>query len=231
MRAFKLILKILLVIIFMFSVAFNILLWNSSYGSLIFKHNEEKLLAMASSKRLEFENSYFLLKQESGIQIYEESREGSSIEKNTYKYYFDKESNLVAYIESSVQTADSFSKSKSYYKDGTIYKEENGVKFHYPAMSVTTVGEILSSLNSLQDALITNIETTNNKAVIDFSFSPFYVLGLRYTVKEAEQTTTYSYDLSGNLRKIHIKYQTGRTKDYEISYKNKKIDLPDLSAY
>lgn len=231
MKVFKLILKILLVIIFIFSVAINILLWNSSYGSLIFKHNEEKLLAMASSKRLEFENSYFLQKKESGVQIYSETREGSKIEKNTYEYYFDAESNITAYLSSSTQNEDYFKKTESYYKDQVIYREENGSKYNFPTTVNTAVGEILTSLNALQDSLITNIETTDTKAVIDFSFSPFYVIGLRYTVKEAEQTVTYSYDLSGNLRKINIKYQTGKTVNYEINYKNKKIDLPDLTKY
>ena len=231
MKALKMILKILLVVIFIFSIAINVLLWNSSYGSLIFKHNEEKLLAMASSKRLEFEPNYFLQKQESGFQIYSEVREGNKIEKYTYKYHFDKDSKITAFVSSSTQTEDSFKKIESYYKEEVLYKEENGVKFHFPTTVNTVVGEILTSLNALQDSLITNIETTDTKAVIDFSFSPFYVIGLRYTVKEAEQTTTYSYDLKGNLRKLNIKYSTGKTINYEINYKNKKIDLPDLSQY
>ena len=92
-------------------------------------------------------------------------------------------------------------------------------------------GSSIISLNVFQDKILEEIEESDNKVKIDFSFNPFYVIGLKYEIKEEKSTTLYRYDLNGRLREISHESSSGDKISYKISYKNVKIDLPDLSEY
>lgn len=44
-------------------------------------------------------------------------------------------------------------------------------------------------------------------------------------------SSTYNFDLKGNLRKASIKTSSGEEKTYKISYKKQKVSLPDLTQF
>ena len=68
MKAFKIILKSLLFLVFVISVTLNILLFNSSYGSLMFKYDKNKFYTMNyfATNKLTYEN--LLSKKDFGLQ-------------------------------------------------------------------------------------------------------------------------------------------------------------------
>ena len=182
MKTFKNVLKILMIVIFIISAAFNIMILGNTYGTLVFKYDEEKLLSMASTSTLNFMPTYFLTEVESGFQITKEVTENDKTDKNTYDFYFDKESNLTAKIYSSEQTGDSYKKNTSYYKDGTLFQDIDGVKSKVTSTPQSITNEILTELFTLQNGLVSDIEDTDNKSMVGFSLKPFYVIGISNTV-------------------------------------------------
>ena len=65
---------------------------------------------------------------------------------------------------------------------------------------------------------------------MEFCFSPFYVIGIKYQIKEDDKTTTYSYDLKGRLRKIVVKNKnTKQTVTYSLNYNNEEVKIPNLA--
>ena len=76
--------------------------------------------------------------------------------------------------------------------------------------------------------LMVDIAEKDTKIKMDFSFSPFYVLGIKYTVSK---TTTFYYDLNGKLRQIEAKLADGTKETYKFNYQNKQINLPNLERF
>jgi len=227
MRVFKTIVNILLIIVFILSITFNFLIMGSSYGTLVFKHSDRKLISMASAQRLEFEPSYFLLQKNQGIQISKKTKTESNIVKEEYKFYFDKKYNLTTYVLNSKQTGDSFNKDVYYSSNNKCYDGE-GKENSNICVTSNIPSNILTELNVYQDALIEDVETTKTKSKVHFSFSPFYFIGIKYTIKNETATVTYKYDLKGQLRKIEISYKTGVKETYSINYKDNKVSIPNL---
>ena len=230
-KGFKITFYILMSLVFVFSALFNILVHSSSYGTLIIKHSDEKMINMVSTEALNLYPTYFLTQKNAGAQIHKESRENGIITKSTYKIHFDKNYNMTASIVEIVQGENYFIRSDSYYKNEQLYTETNDIKTKKASNPNVVTSTILAELYTLQNALVEDVESTKAKAIIDFSFSPFYVLGIRYTIKNDERSATYHYDLSGNLRKIEIKHKSGKTEYYELSYKAQKIKEPNLDEY
>jgi hypothetical protein len=230
-KAFKVILKILMIVIFIISTIFNILTFNSAYGTLLIKHSDEKMLSMVNTEALNLYSPYFHDQKNTGIKIYKEAREDKTIIKSTYKFSFDKDQKLTASILESTQGEDYFIKINSYYKDGIIYKDNNNTKTKKAVQETSITNEILTELYLLQDALATHIESSNQKSSIHISFSPFYVLGISYKIKDENKSATYNYDLSGDLRSISIKYKSGKKELYELTRSDKKIKAPNLGEY
>lgn len=230
MKIFKTILLFTSIVVFIFSLLFNVAIWSSSYGSLIFKHDDEKFSSLASSQRLNFEPSYFVYKENCGVQIYMETETKTNKEKASYEYYFDKKGNVTIKGKINQIINKDASKIEYYYNDGKLYINDNGEKNLQITNSSAVSKEHLTIINVLQDLLITDIETSKNKVKIDFSFNPFYVLGMKYTIKDEDKNISYKYDISGKLREITINSKEEKSV-YQINYKKSKISLPNLEEY
>lgn len=226
MNLFRKIVFIFLIIICVSSIAFNILIFGSSHGTLLLKHNDEKLHAVASVERVDFEPSYFLANKNAGTQIVKEIKENDVTSKFEYQIYLDNESNLSVKNTTSIQTSESFESKTTYYKNDSSYNKDGELEM-VPIATTTVVSTLLTELNVLQDLLVTDIETTENKAKMHFSFSPFYFIGIEYSFSIDSQTITFKYDLNGNLRRINIKNNDGKETDYLINYKSIKVEIPN----
>ena len=219
MRIFKTILRILMIVIFILSLTFNFLIMGSSYGTLIFKHNDSKMISLASSEYLAFNPEYFFGQKSSNIQIYKETKANDVTTKEVYKFQFDKDFALTTHVIDS-------NNEERFYKGDYMYTTEG--KSPLTLGQNVIFGTLLSEITVLNEALVNDIESTNTKAKIDFSFAPFYFIGIKYTVQDENRTIKFRYDLNGNIRKIEITHNDGRSQSYSISYEDLKINIPNL---
>lgn len=223
MRTFKFILKILLVIIFIFSVTANIVIFSSSYGSLLFKYDSTKYQSLhlfATTELAAFEDG-------TGLQI--EATNVNGCNHIESKYYFDSISapydNILFYSKC---TTDKYSETV-YYREGVAYVDRDG----------TTSTETLSFANAAKKYYY--FPTISNDLYLDsdlnkdtktkplFSFDPFYVLGISFTSFESKSVSnTYEYDLTGHLRKITT-VDGDTTSVVKLNYKNQKIEIPNFA--
>lgn len=225
MKTFKTILKILLVIIFIASAGLNILLFSSSYGTLIFKHNEAKLISMNSYANSRVSADYLMNQKDAGLQI--KSTAVVGCDEYIANYYVDKDSKLYAHIACTYTKDGQTVTDNSYFKDNKVYhlhhtgeKAAETMDFKYLFSSQTN--------SALKNLLVSESKIKNNdeKAKISFSFSPFYFVGIKYSYKDELNTTyKYEYDLSGCLRKINLSNSEGK-KEVTITYKSKSISIP-----
>ena len=225
MKVLKVIFKLFTILLFTASLILNVFTFRSSYGTLLFKYDESKFSAMVGSKHLEFSPIYFLDKKDAGIQINSESNKDGKIATSLYEFHFDSEGKMVA----KASDTDSANKTTySYYKDGYVYKEVGSLKTKLPTNETLFVSNLLLELTSYQQVLMTDIEDSDTKTTMDFSFSSGYILGIKYKMNE---DTSFHYDLEGRLRKIETVLTDGTSKSFTITYKNQKITLPDLNQY
>ena len=149
MRVFKIILNIFMAIVLILSLTFCFLISSSSYGTLLFKHNDSKMLSMANVERLSFDSSQFFYNKNCGIQIYKETIDEKDTTKKNYKLYFDNDFNLTASIYTSSKKGDNIKETTTYYKNGESY-DEKGSKIGVS----TEIVDILTEINVLQDLII-----------------------------------------------------------------------------
>lgn len=225
MKKSRIIITAILVTLFVISTILNVFMFRSSYGTLLFKYNESKFASMAGSRYLEFTPIYFLDKSDSGIQIEYISNKSGKIEKHYYSFHFDKGSNMTAKL---VDIDSANTKTQTYYITNTIYQQTKDSKTKQEANETTLVTNLFKNIVSYQSMLLNDITEKDTKTKIDFSFSPFYVLGVKYNVGK---TMTFHYDLNGKLRKIEAKLTDGTKETYTFTYKNKQISLPNLERF
>ena len=227
MKIFKIILNILIVIIIVMSITLNILCFGSSYGTLSIKYNENKFIAMNDYAFNTIDS--FILNQDSktGLQI--EATNVNDCKVFSSNYYFDKESKLSFKIscikESHVENI--------YFSNDILYLDNvnnNGekTKVNTPVeIALTKYSPNVDEIYLIGDI----IKNNQTKTKLQFSFSPFYVLGINYQYKDLSKTKySYSYDFNGHLRKVRV-INNEKQSDYTIGYKSKTIALPDLSSY
>jgi len=229
MRVFKIILKILIIIIFVMSVTLNILLFGSSYGTLVFKYNENKFLSMNSFASSQLDFTELNSKKNSGIQLTVTSLSGDN--KLKINYYFDKNANPMFEYHHTYEDGENLITNSSYFVNNTLYEDNNGEK----SQGSASFNDALLAHEIVKTCLLSNsaIQENSKKAKISFSIKPLYLVGIKYSYTDevTGNSYKYEYDLKGYLRKV-----TTTTKDDEIkitlSYKNKKIEFPsDLSEY
>lgn len=212
MKIFKIISTIVLTLIFIFSLSLTILLASSSNASLLFKHNDEKMLSIASAQRLTLDPSFLLTEYNNNISIKEVS-DNSTI---YYNFNFDKNGNPTIKINENNNV--------SYYKDSTLYQEINGQKIKSSNYTVYDIcSDFLTKLNLLQDIIIDDIVSSKTHFKL-------FDLGIKYTIKEENRTITYIYSLKGNLKEIQASSSNGNL-NYKIDYNSFKISLPNLNEY
>ena len=238
MRFVKLFLKIILVIIFVCSIVLNILLFNSSYGSLVFKYDENKFWAMHEYSLFNFENA--LSKKNSGLQL--EATNTENCDKFTVNFNIDKDGKVTfasecAYSETINNEVKHYSKNV-YFTSGKVYISDKGSKT-YEVMSLSSAIATHTEFYDLVEKHI-NIDQTATKEYgaktsIGLSFSPFYVIGINYSYKNDIGTEyDYDYDLNGLIRKIKVvsKEDGKKTeKELKINYDYEKISFPDFSQF
>lgn len=232
MKVIKVIFKVFIVLLFIVSVLLNILLMDSSYASLIFKYDETKFMSMNSTAMNYLDSQYLLASKDAGIQF--KSNNIDSCDEFVANYYIDNESNVT--FETVCSYKDENEKQvtdKVYFSDGVVYLDSNGVKSK-KNLDIDSALDMYDGLYShaplfiLDDGQITESES---KTTIGFSFSPLYVVGINYKYTSSENDVTkYQYDFQGKLRKV-TRQRENKTETYEISYKNQKIEQPNLEEY
>ncbi len=225
MRIFKFILKIIFVIIFVFSIVLNIILFGSSNGSLVFKHNKDKLNVMA-------ENS------DNTLKMFLDGKSNKTISFNAvlsnetlnYTFYVNNEGKI--FMEA-VSTKDDKTIT-TYYQNEKLYTIDGDSKTSKDCDVLTMYGTYYSKVYSLTNynLLESSINENKEKTKVDFSFKPFYVLGIKYSAKATDRKLTYKYDLKGNLRVVEADFEDN-DKDYKltINYSNKALKMPDFSEF
>ena len=94
-------------------------------------------------------------------------------------------------------------------------------------MSVESLYKSVYNQMGLEE-LSSNNKKSNNKANLDISFSPFYLIGIEYDLSLINGISyTYHFDLNGKIRKV----ETSSNKEIKISYENNNLSLPDLTEY
>lgn len=225
MRIFKFILKILFVIIFIFSIVLNFVLLGSSNGSLVFKHNEVKLSTMTETSNNTLKN-------------FIDNKSNKSIEFNAilsnetlnYTFFVDKDGKV---FMKAVSTKDDRTVTK-YYQDEKLYTQDGDSLTFANCDLLTMYNDFYSKVYSLTnyDLLETSVDENKEKTKLDFSFKPLYILGIKYTVKATDRNLTYKYDLKGNLRVVEADFEDN-DKDYSltINYSKKALKMPNFDEY
>ena len=225
MKKSRVVIAVTLAVLFILSILLNAFMFRSSYGTLLFKYDESKFSSMVGSRYLEFTPIYFLDKTDSGVQIEYISNKDGKIEKHYYTFHFDKGSNMTAKI---VDVDSANNKTYTYYITNTTYIETEDTKTKQAVDEMTLISKLFQSIISYQSMLMVDIAEKDTKTKMNFSFSPFYVLGIKYTVSK---TTTFYYDLNGKLRQIEAKLADGTKETYTFNYQNKQINLPNLERF
>ena len=239
-KIIKSILKFILIVLFVCSAALNIIMFNSSYGSLIFKYDENKFLAMNENAQDKIQLSNLLSKKDAGIQF--EATNTNGCKEYSAQYYIDDKSKMTFATECSYSVTinkevKNYTK-KVYFKDDKVYIEDKGEKSSQD-MDLTTALTMHTSIAHYYTYLTLNtslVKESKAKTGLSISFSPLYLIGISYSHKDDAGTKfKYDYDSKGNLRKVEIvgKDENDKTieRNFKISYKNNKISFPSLKDF
>lgn len=225
MRIFKFILKILFVIIFIFSIVLNFVLFGSSNGSLVFKHDKDKLSVMTETSNNALKN--FIDSKSSKAIEYNVTLSNETL---NYTFFVDKDGKV---FMKAVSTKEDKTITK-YYQDEKLYTQDGDSLTFTNCDLLTMYSEFYSKVYSLTNynLLETSVDENNEKTKLDFSFKPFYVLGIKYSAKATDRKLTYKYDLKGNLRVVEADFEDN-DKDYSltINYSNKVLKMPSFGEY
>ena len=185
MKAFKIILTILLSTVLVASIALNILMFNSSYASLMFKKDISKLHTMAILDK-EYIDSYLKNPKNIGYSYeYEVKNDDGLVEK--YKYHISFDDTYAFSFSYEYEDSDK-NKVNKYLKDNYLYVQTT----HTSTKKALTSGElselkvdILKKIKSAHEVSFSTITNSKNDAIktgLNFSFSPFYFLGTKVQV-------------------------------------------------
>lgn len=224
MRTLKITLTVFMTMILIVSIFFNILILGSANGTLVFKHDDQKLLSMISAQRLILDDSQISNSKNTGYQLTKTIIENGVKTKESYKIHFNEKYEATLSILIETTTKDTI-KTQKYYRDGFVY-DEKGNQSPSNANPKELFAEVMSGVNAYQDALAIDIETTKTKVENNFTFDSFPFIELQYTIKREESTVTFSYDLDGSLKTIKISYTDGKKETYSIYKANKKVYIP-----
>lgn len=221
-KLLTIILSVLAALLFLVSALYNILVYKSSYGSLMFKYDEVKYYVMHDIATQPFSYTYLQKETKNVVKISGENIDGCDV--FTTEYYVNKESKIFIKTTCSVEEDET-----TYYYDGTtvyIYHgDENSKKDLSLGEYFTYYPDFFGFAQTfLFDTSLTS--NKNNKTKIDFSFSPFYTFGIKYSYSLADTSYTYKYDLYGRLRKIIIEDSVNKST-YRIDYTSEKFSLPN----
>jgi len=232
MKVFKIILKVFLVLIFIVSVTFNIAIFGSSYGSLTIKYDETKFLSMSSYTSSNIYSTFLGYSKNKGLQL--EVTNVGDCDKLIANYYFDNEKNASFETKCTYLENDETKTNSYYYKDNVLYTDINGAKSKQTLNYSTAITTILS-LETYKDILFLEegtIRSNNGKTHLNFSFKPFYFMGINYSyTSDAGSKYSYNYDLKGTLRKVSVSNKDEKKQTYVINYKNNKINFPNLNDF
>lgn len=213
-KPLKIILSILLTLIFICSVLFNIVAFNSSYASLMFRYDKNSYQTMHSiaASKLEYSNV------KDGLYVKGQNVNGCS----SFEAQYNVENDI---METKTTCKIGDVTSTYYYKNNSIYNQngeilEQDVSFDY------FVSEYPNIFTHFLDITLWDVDLNGGKTKIDFSFSPFYTLGIKFSFFKTETLIyTYKYDLKGRIRKIEAKDDTSKASIL-IDYKKQNIDFP-----
>lgn len=235
MKAFKFILKLLFVLIFIFSASLNILLFNNSYGKLTLKKDMNLLKSMVENDANSMYDELITKTDKRGYKYtYKEEQGGELLEEYEYKIFFDE--NNVFYL-TYTYTDKQDNETTFYLKDSVLYTDTGKTRTKV-VLTEDEVGQrkddIIEKIYNMHYLSYTKINTFNEehiKTSLEFAISPFYFLGIKADLDdESIIDYTLHYDLNGTLRRVE--YNEGE-KDITMTYSvsNSKIDFPDFKPY
>lgn len=214
-------------ILLVFSVLLNILSFKTSYSSLMFKYDKSLFDSMHSLAHSKVSYTSFISEKDYGYTVKGENIDGcSTFEAN---YYVDGSSNLQMKVICSTNEQTS----SYYFKDNVVYIDASSGKTKESITIEQYIAKYPDSLGYIENMFAVNTlsEQEGNKTKIDFSFSPFYTLGIRYKFNVSDnETITYKYDLKGRIRKIIVENDELNSK-LKIKYKRSSIEFPDLEDF
>lgn len=248
MKSLKIILNILLILLFFVSAIFNILTFNSSYASLMFKYDKNLFEVMHTNAKSEITYEVFDLyidkHTNQGFSVKGENIDGCDKFEATYYISVDDETKVSEIESSTVCTTINTDKkevvTKYYFKNNVMFtdapdieatKENFEQKFRETGTFEDFRAKHPDAFDHLEKVLVNDLKYDSNKTKLDFSFSPFYTLGIKYSVDLTDTSyITYRYDLKGRIRKI-VDNNDAKDSTLTINYKNKKVEFPDLTKF
>lgn len=226
MKIFKLILTIILSMLLIASILLNIILFKSSYASLLVRYDKDMFTSLADNAAKELYPTSFLQNKQIGVELFMDFEDNN--DSINYHFYVDEESKLTFKINE-VKNG----KTITYYlKDDVLYINDQAT--NSKTKSTTTTGDefyYIAIASTKIDKLLPYIENNSNERT-EIDFNSGYFLGLEYEVEVNEEISyTYHFDLKGKLRSVDV--DTYNEQEYTIAIKesNNKIEMPDFSDY
>jgi len=226
-RTFKVFFTIIIIFVFIISIFFNILLFSSSYASLMLKQNKSLYLTMHEDSKDFFELDN---QKEYGFHIEAENVEGciSLIS----DYYVDNEGKKTVKSVCSKNEEDKTVVYTYYFYNNKVFVEVGEAKTKEEITFEGFLNSYPHAYKNVVEILNTDLMVNNkeNKTKLHFSFSPFYVLGIKYSFKVEENNTyTFKYDLKGRVRILSIEGEN--SSNIKIKYNTDSISFPDLTEF
>lgn len=226
----KIVLTVLLVLIFIASFLFNILAFNSSYASLMFKHDGSLLETMhlATYSVIDYEDL------EKGYSVKGKNIDGCDVFEA--KYHINEKKEIETKTVCTIKGTEKDETTTYYFREGKIYIDKADKKIKADGSFDDFRINYPDVFDYYEEALGYDLNVDNYKTKMDFSFSPFYTLGIDYSFAAKDIayilpfTVTYKYDLKGRLRKIIVDNDKNPSS-LTIKHKDSKISYPDLTVF
>lgn len=220
-KLIKVLIIVLASLLLIISFLYNILAFKTSYGTLMFKYDELKYYTMHSLATEAFDTRLLTEETKHAIKIKGENIEGCSLLEMTYYVDSDNKLNIKTICTKENETA------TYYFKDSTLYID-NGTSKTKELISLSDYKSLHPDYFGFMENFLFNPDLTadkENKTSMDFSFTPFYTFGIKYSYSVGGTNFMYHYSLKGKLRKVEID-QANDDYKYTIDYKADKFDLP-----
>lgn len=234
MKKLKTFFIVLLVIIFITSTLFNILLFGSSYGSLMLKKDTNLLQSMSWTDVSSNTLAGIKSQKNKGYLYQEKVYNGDELEKSLEYYIYFDETSSPTYTYT---LKEGESETKIYYNGEFLYTEKGESKLKKKLTEIqlaSNINAIVGKIVSFHESAYTSITTVEDKNLdtsISFSFSPFYFIGINVEIDNEDNDSEFGFDLNGNLRKGEYEFADDSKAEIKLSTKTSEIEFPDFYRF
>lgn len=225
MKIFKIVLTVILSALLVASIVLNIILFKSSYASLLIRYDKDMFYSLADNATKSLYPTSFLQSKNNGVEFFIDFDDSNN--STIYYFYVDEESKLSFKIKETINN-----KSITYYLSNNtlyVYDEANNSKVKYSSTINDEYYNVAISTTKI-DKLLPFIQS-HSKEKTESDFNSSYILGIEYEAEINDNTSyTYYFDLNGILRSVEVETEN---KEYTVTIKqnNTKIEMPDFSDY